>query len=106
MAGDEEVRRRSRDLFRHAYMLEICAKIDEATSAGERVNLTSLLGTTGLSPSLYSGPLRRLAGLGLLLDSERGGDDHREHWYEPVPSQLWDAARELRADAVKKRRRS
>lgn len=104
MTKDDEIRRRSRELFRNAYMLEVCAKIEVAATEGERVNLTSLLGTTGLSPSLYSGPLRRLAGLGLLLDSEQPGDDYREHWYEPAPSRLWETARDLRADAGKRRR--
>lgn len=90
--SEEEVRRRSKDLFRNAYMLEVCAAIDRA---GGRVNLSLLISETGLAPSLYSGPIRRLAGLGLLLDDTRPGDDHRERWYRPAKSQLWIAAREL-----------
>jgi len=73
-------------------MLEICAAIDRADG---RVNLTTLVAGTGLSPSLYSGPLRRLADLGLLLHDPQPDDDHRERWYSPVKSQLWVAAREL-----------
>jgi hypothetical protein len=88
----EKVRERSKELFRNSYMLEICAAIDRADG---RVNLSSLIGGTHLSPSLYSGPLRRLARLGLLLDAPRPGDDHRSRWYEPAESQLWVAAREL-----------
>ncbi len=89
----EDVRRRSKDLFRHRYMLEVCV----AVGTHERVNLTTLLDGTGLSPSVYSGPLRRLASLGLLLDDQRPGDDHRERWYRPADSKLWLAARELTA---------
>jgi hypothetical protein len=88
----EGVRARSKDLFRHAYMLEVCASIERADG---RVNLTALLAGTGLSPSLYSGPLRRLAGLGLLLEDPQPSDDHRERWYRPARSHLWLAAREL-----------
>jgi len=88
----EEIRRRSKDLFRNGYMLEVCAAID---SAGGRVNLSALVEGTGLSPSLYSGPIRRLAGLRLLLDDPKPGDDYRERWYLPADSQLWVAARQL-----------
>ena len=73
-------------------MLEVCAAIDRA---GGRVNLSALLEGTSLSASLYSGPIRRLAGLGLLLDDSRPSDDYRERWYRPARSQLWVAAREL-----------
>lgn len=89
---DGEVRRRSKDLFRNAYTLEVCALIERSQ---DRVNLTTLLEPVELSPSLYSGPLRRLAGLGLLLDATEPGDDHRERWYRPADSHLWMAAREL-----------
>lgn len=60
-----------------------------------RVNLATLVGDTGLSPSLDAGPLHRLVGLGLLLDDPRPGDDHRERRYLRVESQLWVAARDL-----------
>ena len=86
------VRDRSKDVFRNRYMLEICAAIDRED---DRVSLSSLLEGTGLAPSLYSGPLRRLARVGLLLDDPRTGDDHRSRWYRPAPSHLWVAAREL-----------
>ena len=90
--SEEEIRRRSKELFRNAYMLEVCAAIDKA---GGRVNLTSLVGDSGLSPSLYSGPLRRLAGLGLLVDDPQPTDDRRERWYKPAKSRLWATARQL-----------
>jgi hypothetical protein len=89
---DEQVRRRSKDLFRNAYTLEVCALIERSD---DRVNLTTLLGEEDLSPSLYSGPLRRLAGLGLLMDAGEPSDDRRERWYRPTESHLWLAAREL-----------
>ena len=86
------VRKRSKELFRNSYMLEICAAMNPNDG---RVNLATLVRDTGLSPSLYAGPLHRLVGLGLLLDDPRPGDDHRERWYLPVQSQLWAAARDL-----------
>jgi hypothetical protein len=86
-----EVRRRSKELFRSAYMLEICAAVGDA----DRVNLTSLVARGGVAPAGYSGPIRRLADLGLLLHDRQPGDDHRERWYRPADSQLWVAAREL-----------
>lgn len=89
---NEEVRRRSKDLFGNAYTLEVCALVERSD---DRVNLTTLLERADLSPSLYSGPLRRLAGLGLLLDAAQPGDDHRERWYRPADSHLWIAAQEL-----------
>lgn len=89
---DSEIRRRSKELFRNSYMLEICAALADVE---DRTNLMTLVDGTGLSPSLYSGPLRRLAGLGLLLDAQRADDDHRSRWYRPVESKLWDAARQL-----------
>ncbi len=79
-------------MFRNGYTLEVCAAIDRADG---RVNLSGLVEGTGLSPSLYAGPLRRLAGLGLLLHDPQPGDDHRERWYRAAKSQLWAAAREL-----------
>jgi hypothetical protein len=72
-------------------MLEICAAVGDAG----RVNLTSLLSNSGVAPAGYSGPIRRLADLGLLLRDPQPGDDHRERWYRPADSQLWVAAREL-----------
>jgi len=91
-ASPAEVRRRSKELFRNGYTLEVCAAI---AGADGRVNLSGLVEGTGLSPSLYAGPLRRLAGLGLLLRDQRPGDDHRERWYRAEKSHLWVTAREL-----------
>ena len=90
-ASPEEIRRRSKALFRNAYVLEVSAAI----TAGKRFTLTSLLGDSGLSPSLYSGPLRRLVELGLIADDPQPADDHRERWYRAVKSPLWATARAL-----------
>ncbi len=86
------VRTRSKELFRNSYMLEVCVAV---ARADERVNLTSLVEGTGLSASLYSGPVARLARLGLLVDDPRPGDDYRARWYSRADSWLWMAVQEL-----------
>lgn len=91
-SGVEGVRVRSKRLFGHSYMLEICAALG---GVSERTNLTELLGKSGLAPSLYSAPLTRLRALGLLVPDPRDGDDHRQRWFRPETSQLWAAANEL-----------
>lgn len=73
-------------------MLEVCAALDDV---GDRTNLTQLIGSSGLSPSLYSGPIRCLRGLGLVVADQRPDDDHRERWFRPLDTQLWAAAKEL-----------
>ena len=87
-----EVRARSKQLFGNSYMLEVCAALDAVT---ERTNLTELLGVSGTSPSLYTGPLRRLRSVGLLIQDSRSEDDRRERWYRPAKTDLWRVALEL-----------
>jgi DNA-binding MarR family transcriptional regulator len=87
-----EVRNRSKQIFGNRYMLEVCAALSGVT---ERTNLAGLVGDTGLSPSLYVGPLHRLEQVGLLVREARPEDDRRERWYRPVSTGLWRAAREL-----------
>ena len=73
-------------------MLEVCASVAVADG---RVSLASLLEDPDLSASVYAGPLKKLAELGLLLDAPLPGDGHRERWYVPTESQLWGAALQL-----------
>jgi hypothetical protein len=91
-ADAEEVRVRSKRLFGHSYMLEICAALNDVT---DRTTLTQLLGESSLSPSVYAGVLTRLRAVGLLVPDPRPDDDHRERWFRPEPSGLWAAAAEL-----------
>ena len=88
----ERLRTKSKKLFGNSYMLEVMVGVAESP---DRVNLTQLLVGKGVSPSSYSGPLRRLADVGLLRLAPRNDDDHRERWYEAKDSPLWDAAVEL-----------
>lgn len=87
------VRARSKSLFGNSYVLEVCAALAEVQ---DRTTLTALIGASGLSPSLYSVPLRRLRALGLIVDDVRTGDDHRERWFRPIDTRLWATAKELR----------
>ncbi len=87
-----EIRVRSKRLFGNGYVLEVCAALH---AVRDRTNLTELVGTSGLSPSLYSGPLHRLLDVGLLTPDQRPEDDRRERWYRPTKTSLWRAAREL-----------
>lgn len=82
----------SKQIFGNRYMLEVCVKI--ARQAPDRVSLTSLIGDSELSPSLYSAPLQRLTKSGLLRDLGRSGD-HRTRWYEPAPSKFWELTVDL-----------
>ncbi len=91
-AGSIGVRDRSKRIFGNRYMLEVCAALSEVT---ERTNLSLLIGDSGLSPSVYVGPLHRLEGVGLMRTDAHADDDRRERWYRPAPSGLWMAAREL-----------
>lgn len=91
-SNPHEVRARSKRIFGNRYMLEVCAALSEVS---ERTNLSSLIGDSGLSPSLYVGPLHRLEGVGLLVTDVRPDDARRERWYRPTPSGLWAAAQEL-----------
>jgi len=75
-------------------MLEVCNAIAEAFPG--RVSLMALVGERPLSPSVYSSPLRRLVEGGFLRDLGHDEEDHRTRWYEPQPSPLWEAAKELR----------
>ena len=88
----EILRDKSKRVFNNSYMLEVCLAIAQAS---DRICLTQLLGDSGLSPSIYSGPISRLADLGLLVDARRPSDDHRARWYSRAPSSLWTAATEL-----------
>jgi DNA-binding MarR family transcriptional regulator len=88
-----EIRDRSKTVFGNRYMLEVCAALGDVQ---DRTNLSSLIGDSGMSPSLYSGPLRRLEGVGLLEDEPREGDGWRERWFRPRPSGLWAAAADLK----------
>lgn len=85
-----ETRDRSKHVFGNRYMLEVCVRIAESST--ERVSLVSLIGDSGLSPSLYSAPLRRLAAGGLLEDL---GRDQRTHWYGRRTSGFWAVALDL-----------
>lgn len=87
-----QVRARSKALFGNAYMLEVCAAIARRDG---RVNLTTLVSQADVSASVYSGPLRRLAEVGLLIEDPKPEDDRRERWYLPTKSRLWKAARDL-----------
>jgi DNA-binding IclR family transcriptional regulator len=89
----DEIRDRSKNIFGNRYMLEVCAALAEVQ---ERTNLSSLIGDSGMSPSVYFGPLHRLAEVGLLENEPRAGDGRRDRWYRPKPSGLWAAAGELR----------
>lgn len=89
---DDEVRDRSKFVFGNRYMLEVCAALG---GVSDRANLTSLVTGSGLSPSLYVGPLHRLSLVGLLEFDAREGDDRRERWFRPVPSSLWATAQDL-----------
>ena len=73
-------------------MLEVCAALSDVS---DRTNLSTLLGSSDLSPSLYVGPLHRLEEVGLLVWDARPQDDRRERWYRPATVSLWRAAREL-----------
>lgn len=86
------MRKTSVNLFRDRYMLEVCLAV---RAAQDRVNLTDLASSAGLSASLYSGPVHRLRALGLLVDAHREGDDYRVRWYDVKDSQLWDAVAEF-----------
>jgi hypothetical protein len=88
----DRLRDRSKRLFGHRYMLEVCRAIAQAD---DRVCLTQLLEGTGLSPSVYSTPLTRLVALELLTDSSREGDDYRARWYERAESSLWITVQEM-----------
>jgi len=88
------VRSCSKSLFGNLYMLEVCSAIAEAYP--ERVSLMALVGEQALSPSVYSSPLRRLVEGGFLQDLGHDEEDYRTRWYEPKPSPLWEAAKELR----------
>ncbi len=87
-----EVRVRSKRIFGNSYMLEVCAALDAVRG---RTNLTELLGTSQMSPSVYAGPLHRLLSVELLIPDPRPGDDRRERWYRPAKVGLWRVAREL-----------
>lgn len=89
----DDVRARSKRLFGNSYLLEVCAALADVQ---DRTNLTALIGDSGLSPSVYSVPLRRLRGLGLIVDDVRPEDDHRERWFRPAGTGLWATAKELR----------
>lgn len=91
-AASAKVRVRSKSLFGNSYMLEVCAAIDAVT---DRTNLTELIGISGMSPSLYTGPLHRLQSVGLLIPDSRADDDRRERWYRPARTGLWRVAQEL-----------
>jgi hypothetical protein len=73
-------------------MLEVCAAMSQVT---DRTTLSALIGDSGLSPSVYFGPVHRLIEVGLLEVDARSHDDRREHWFRPRPSGLWSAAHEL-----------
>ncbi len=93
MAADlGAIRERSKGIFGNRYMLEVCAAMSDVT---DRTNLRALIGDSGLSPSVYFGPLHRLEEAGLLSATLRPGDDRRERWYRPHSSSLWMAAQEL-----------
>jgi hypothetical protein len=87
-----ELRGRSKQLFGNRYMLEVCAAM---SSVRGRTNLTELIGESGLSPSLYAGPLHRLLRAELLTIDVKAGDGRRERWYRPTRTSLWRAARDL-----------
>lgn len=88
------MRERSKQLFGHRYMLEVCLAVG---GTDERVCLTDLASAAAVSPSLYSGPVRRLTDLGLLVPvARRPEDDHRTRWYQRAESSLWAATQELR----------
>lgn len=86
------MRERSKLIFGNRYMLEVCAEISKTP---ERTSLATLVGDSGLSPSLYAGPVHRLQSANLLVVEQRPGDGHRERWYRPVSATLWRAAYEL-----------
>jgi len=88
-----QIRASSKSLFGNLYMLEVCSAIAEAFP--ERVSLMVLVGETSVSPSVYTSPLRRLVHGGFLRDVGHDEGDHRTRWYEPQPSPLWKAARDL-----------
>jgi DNA-binding MarR family transcriptional regulator len=94
MVDSEANRLRSKHLFGHSYMLEVCASMP---SAGQRTKLSDLADAVDVSLSLCSAPVKRLVALGLLVEDRRPADDHRERWYVVTPSKLWPAAKELRA---------
>jgi DNA-binding MarR family transcriptional regulator len=89
---EADVRDRSKRIFGNRYTLEVCAALSQVA---DRTNLSALIGDSGLSPSVYVGPLRRLAEVGLLEPDMRPGDNRRERWFRPRPSGLWAAAYEL-----------
>jgi hypothetical protein len=90
---NDDVRERSKRLFGNSYVLEVCAALADVP---DRTTLTALIGDSGLSPSVYSGPLRRLRGLGLIVADAHPDDDHRERWFRPADTRLWETAKELR----------
>jgi hypothetical protein len=93
LLGDPvELRGRSKQIFGNRYMLEVCAAM---SSVRGRTNLTELIGESGISPSLYAGPLHRLLRAELIGVDERPGDGRRERWYRPTRTSLWRAARDL-----------
>lgn len=91
---NSRLRNRSKSLFGNLYMLEVCSAIAESFPG--RVSLMALVGEESVSPSVYSSPLRRLVQGGFLRDVGHDEEDHRTRWYEPQPSPLWEAAKELR----------
>ncbi len=90
---EDETRTRSKYLFGHSYMLEVCAQMP---SPGERTKLSEVAQAVGVSLSQCSVPMKRLVALGLLTEDRRPSDDHRDHWYVVAPSKLWTVAREFR----------
>jgi hypothetical protein len=87
-----ERRERSKQLFGNSYMLELCAALDDVR---ERTRLTVLAEQSGIGPSLFSAPLRRLRQLELVLPDPHPDDDHRDRWFRPAQSSLWATSREL-----------
>lgn len=94
VSSSEELRLRSKQIFGNRYMLEICGAIG-GEGGRRRTNLTKLLGSSDLSPSVYTAPIRRLVLAGLLVPDEGPSDDRRERWYRPTRTGLWRTAQEL-----------
>ena len=53
----DDIRQRSKRLFGNSYMLEVSAAVHHVR---DRTNLTELIGSSGLSPSLYAASLHAL----------------------------------------------
>lgn len=94
MQAQDANRVRSKRLFGHSYMLEVCANMPDP---GERTKLSDLAQAVGVSLSQCSVPVQRLVAEGLLTADSAASDDHRERWYVVAPSKLWQAAKELKA---------